>query len=188
MTEVVRVLGQVPDASAVYFAPRWEDRPHDFSELAKLAEFPALRTVSFHDSEIDDAGVAALCRATQIDNLTLQGCKMRNEGLRPLERLTNLEHLRLKDNRQLDNGCIDFLLPLRRLESLGVHETSITQAGLDRLHSLESLALLVIDLWEGNFEYDALVALSRRMPKCEILAKGRGAFEDGVFDGEWGRD
>jgi hypothetical protein len=50
---------------------------------------------------------------------------------------------------------------------------------------LTSLRDICIDVHDGNYTFDALSALSARMPWCTILAKGRGEFSLGTFDGDW---
>jgi hypothetical protein len=43
----------------------------------------------------------------------------------------------------------------------------------------------VLDIWKNNFTQEALLALSEKMPDCSILAKGKGEFKNGSFDGIW---
>jgi hypothetical protein len=102
-----------------------------------------------------------------------------------LEWLPKLKHLRLKENTQLSNACIPHLLKLKQLVDLAIHETSINQASVNQLVSMETLKDICLDVWEDNYKFDELLNLSIRMPQCRILAKGRGEFFQGKFQGRW---
>jgi hypothetical protein len=155
----------------------------DMDELAKLRSFPRLTSASFAGTNVDDRGLGHLAGVETLANLNLQDTKISNDGLAHLARLPRLTHLRLKDNRQLTNACIAHVLQLTHLTEIQIHETSIDQRGLDQLVALPSLTDICLDIRNDNYTVDALLALSARMPRCTILAKGRGEFRDGRFDG-----
>lgn len=163
-------------------------RPHRIacmSELAKLAGLVNLRNADFYATNINDEGLRHLANASTIDYLNLQETEISNEGLGWLAGMPRLAILRLKDNPQLNNECVDELLKLGNLVQLEIQETSIDQDGLDRLAPMTRLRDICVDLDGANFSYARLLALSRRMPECEILVKGNGTFSQGAFDGKW---
>jgi len=143
------------------------------TELRRLRALPRLRAASFYDFPIDDPALVLLCEVPTLENLVLQSTRVSNAGLSQLARLPALAHLRLKDNRQLDDECVPHLLALPCLHSLQVHETSITAIGLARLAGLPRLRELCVDDETGTEA--ELRELSMLMPRCEILVKGWGA-------------
>lgn len=197
----VVVFGQTLAPDADHFFPErrahLEDDPDatplDMDELARLRALSGLRVVSIYDMPLDDRGLAHLCDCPGVDNLALQNTQISDAGLRHLARLTQLRHLRLKDNRQLTDACAPHLAAVRSLEDLQLHETSVGPAGLAELAALPNLRHLLVPLRSLERHADAdrakvyadLLALSKRMPRCELLAKGRGTFTDGVFQGSW---
>lgn len=152
-------------------------------QLRRLAALPRLSSASFCDVPLTDEGLGYVCECTTLDNLRLQHTALTNGGLAVLARLPALRYLRLKDNPQLDDGCVPHLSALTRLVNLQVHETSIRATGLMALSGVPDLEELVVDTETGSRE--ALEALSRKRPKCEILVKGQGSFFAGRFEGRW---
>ena len=178
------VFGEALDPRATTFVARAALAVPDMDELRALAALTRLRFASFCDVPLDDVGLGHVCAASTIDNLSLQNTRVTNAGLAQLANLPLLRHLRLKDNPQLGDACVQHLLALVNLDSLQVHETSITAAGLAPLVELPWLRDLCVDDETGAFA--EVRALSLRLPRCEILVKGRGCFLAGEFDGERG--
>ncbi len=178
------VNGQAFDRSISHFS---FDSLHigRMEELAKLSGFASLRSASFCDTNLNDDGLRHLANATTIENLNLQYTQISNQGLAFLAGMPRLTDLRLKGNDQLTSDCIVHLLKLGNLENLQIHETSIDQSGLDRLAPMAQLRDLCIDEWNEHLSFESLQALSRQMPLCLILVKGKGQFCDGVFSGKW---
>ena len=184
MSHTICVDEQSFDSAIEYFTfARFQI--HQMDELEKLALFPNLRSASFGGTNLDDVGLRHVSSVSTLENLNLQDTKITDEGLAWLERLPRLKHLRLKENTQLTNACVPRLLRLSSLVDLGIHETSIDQHGLNELVSMKNLRNICIDVWNGNYSFDALLSLSTRMPACTILAKGQGEFFEGEFDGVW---
>ncbi len=182
---VIDIDGESFDPEIEHFAFSLYHRIANMDELAKLRSLTRLVSASFMATGLDDRGLSHVADVPTIENLNLQDTAITNDGLAHLRRLPRLQYLRLKDNPQLTNACIRHLLPLSALVDLGIHETSIDQRGVDRLTGLTSLRDLCIYVRDGNYRFDALLALSSRMPWCRILAKGRGEFYDGAFVGTW---
>lgn len=180
----VTIGGARFDASSSHFSLSITQL-QDMAELKKLRLFSDLRSASFAGTNLNDVGLAHVARVRTIDNLNLQDTEISDAGLACLERLPNLQHLRLKGNPQLTNACVPHLARLTQLVDLQIHETSITEAALTELAGLAELRGVSVHVWQGNYTFDGLLALSVRMPGCAVLAKGHGEFLDGTFYGEW---
>lgn len=182
---LISIDGQLFDPSSEHFSFAPYHRIGDMRELAKLRGFANLRSASFYDTGLNDEGLRYVSDVPTIENLNLQDTRISNEGLGVLERLPQLLYLRLKENEQLSNECIPHLLKLRQLVDLQIHETSIDQCGLNQFAVMGSLEDICLDVWGNNYSFEGLLGLSTRMPRCRILAKGRGEFWQGEFSGTW---
>jgi hypothetical protein len=182
---LIVIDGQPFDPSSEHFSFDCYHQVGDMRELGKLRAFTKLKSASFYGSGLNDVGLRYVSDVPTIENLELQNTRISNEGLSVLERMPNLKYLRLKENAQLSNECIPHLLKLKHLVDLQIHETSIDQYGVNQLVVLDTLRDICLDVWKGNYSFDELLDLSIRMPRCRILAKGRGEFVQGEFGGTW---
>jgi hypothetical protein len=182
---VISIDGQLFDPSSEHFSFGGYHTIADMQELAKLCAFTNLKSASFFGTGLDDVGLGYVTDVPTIENLDLQYTLISNDGLSVLERLPNLRYLRLKENPQLSNECIPHLLKLKQLIDLSIHETSIDQFGVNQLVVMDTLEDICLDVWKDNYSFDELLDLSIRMPRCRILAKGRGEFFRGEFTGTW---
>jgi hypothetical protein len=182
---LISIDGQLFDPSSEHFSFDWHHMIGDIKELAKLRVFTNLKSASFFGSGLDDVGLRYVSDIPTIENLDLQNTMISNEGLSVLERLPDLKYLRLKENAQLSNECIPHLLKLKQLVNLQIHETSIDQYGVNQLVVVDTLRDVCLDVWKDNYSFDELLDLSIRMPRCRLLAKGRGEFFQGEFCGTW---
>jgi len=136
----ILVDGQHVDTDAQHFTCRY--MISDQSELAKLSQLRLLKSASFADADLTDIGLGSICKVSTLENLNLQGTQISNDGIRLLRSLPNLRYLRIKDNLQLNNDCVQHLARLTNLVDLAIHETSIDQNGLNLLVSMYSLRYL----------------------------------------------
>jgi len=186
VSQIIRIDEESFSSSIEHFSFSIDhDQIVTMDDLRNLRLFSKLESASFCATNLDDVGLEHVSRVPTLENLDLQYTKITDDGLACLQHLPGLKYLRLKENAQLTNACIPHLLRLNALVELQIHETSIDQHGLDRLEGLKNLRHIVLDVWEGNYSFDALLALSTRMPACTILAKGDGEFFQGRFDGVW---
>jgi len=185
MSSPILIDHQMFDATIEHFSFSFYHQIEDMDELAKLSRLPRLRSATFMGTGLDDRGLSHVCGVATIEHLDLQDTMVSDGGLACLARLPRLTHLRLKANRQLTNACIPNILRLAALTELQIHETSIDQAGANQLATLSNLRDLCLYVEDDNYTFEALRQLSGRMPRCTILAKGRGEFLDGEFDGTW---
>ncbi len=185
MNSPIWVDGQPFDTSIEYFSFAAYHQIERMGELRKLALLPNLKSASFCATNLDDVGLEHLSHVATLQYLDLQNTQISNDGLAYLARLPSLTYLRLKENRQLTNESIPHLLRMERLADLQIHETAIDQQGLRDLEGMKTLRDICIDVRNNNYTFDGLLALSARMPQCTILAKGRGEFFQGQFNGKW---
>lgn len=181
----ITICGQPFNTSAEHFGFEWPfQKITDMSELLKLKEFRALKSASFGSTNLNDEGLEIVCANTRIENLDLQDTKITSDGLQFLAQLKGLKYLRLKENHQLGNASVVHLNQLHQLIDLQIHETSISHRGLATL-SLPQLQDLLVDIRKNNHTRETLLALSRRIPNCTILAKGDSEFYQGEM--VWGK-
>jgi hypothetical protein len=156
------------------------------TSLAALQRFSRLTSATFSSTNLNDEGLSYVCQVETLDSLDLQDTTISDAGLVHLTRLPRLKTLRLEDNLQLTDGAAGHLSGLRALVDLQIQETSISEAGLSRLRGLSHLRDVCLSVWEGNYSFGGLLALSKQMPRCTFLVKGCGEFRSGHFEGSWG--
>jgi hypothetical protein len=181
----VSIDGQLFDCDTRHFSFSANHQIREVTELSKLAMLSRLESASFVGSGLDDHGLKLVVKSSAIDNLNLQQTRVSNEGLASLAQLKRLRFLRLKENFQISNECIPHILSLHALVDLQIHETSIDQHGLRKLVPLCNLRDICLDVTHSNYSFASLLEISGLMPKCTILAKGRGDFCNGSFEGTW---
>ena len=69
---------------------------------------------------------------------------------------------------------------MKGLTSLQIHETEISGKDMATLN-LPNLEELLVDC-EDDLDYETLLDLSKKLPQCEIICKGKGVFRDGKFE------
>ena len=102
------------------------------ADLARLACFPELETLSLFDSSIGDAGIAHLKPLVNLRTLYLGRTKVTDAGLDALTGMTQLKTLGLSDTRVTDAGLLR-LTHLQQLASLNLRRTPTTEAGVFKL-------------------------------------------------------
>ncbi len=150
-------------------------------ELEKLQQLSQLDAVSLNGTNVNDTGLKYLGRCVTVTNINLTFTPITDEGIGHLTSLPILQHLRLKETDVSTLGIPHFN-QMTSLISLQVHETEIFAKDLAEQLSLPNLKELIADC-DNDEDFEALLALSKRLPECEILAKGKGTFLGGVFQG-----
>ncbi len=139
-------------------------------ELAELLRLNRLQYADFAYSDLDDDGLAVIGRIGSLEGLDLQCTRITDGGLRHLREMPSLTALRLKENRQLTNACVEHLLEIRTLANLQIHWTSIDHDGLRGLASLPNLEFLCLRVEDDNFSAKDLDEFRRRKPDCQLVA------------------
>lgn len=94
-------------------------------------------------SDLIDKHLEAIEKIDSLGLLDLDATKITGQRLFYLEPLKNLKQLRLKDNPQLTDMCIEYLLNIQSLELIHIGNTSITTVGARVLLVYDNKVLLV---------------------------------------------
>ncbi len=109
--------------------------------LAGLAAFPALEQVYLGSVTIPDPTAAILGGLRTLRRIDLNGTRLSDAGLAAVCRNVQLEDLWLSENPITDAGMAA-LEPLRSLKMLNLCETQVTDAGVVHLRGLTNLTYL----------------------------------------------
>ncbi|HEY9364235.1 MAG TPA: hypothetical protein VIQ00_13295 [Chitinophagaceae bacterium] len=146
---------------------------HYYARLPEdIDEIPAcIKHVRCRTSEIDDYGLSQMVTVVKsIDMLDLDDTEITNEGIMHLTKLENLKELRLKECRQIDNDCLQYLNQITTLELLHLGGTAVTLDGLEKLISLKNLqTLLVSSDDEMEIVKIQLLKIAAALPRCEFI-------------------
>lgn len=176
-TDSIEICGQLFDKNSLHFSFEYPfSEISDMTELRKLEQLKFLETVSLSSTNLNDSGLKFIRKNLNINNLNLQDTKISNTGIAFLSSLKKLAYLRLKENFQLDNACINFLNQLVSLIDLQIHETSIDQYGIKHLNLPNLRSLLV-----NECDQEVLISLSNKLPQCSILVKGKAEYLNGTI-------
>jgi hypothetical protein len=91
-----------------------------------------------------DSDLACLSGLTEIENLGLTGPGLGDDGFKHLAWLTKLKHLQITGSTDLTDDGLLHLANMRRLDSLTIHNSRITERGLAHLYPLKTLHIILI--------------------------------------------
>ena len=128
-----------------------------------------------------DHDLVTIGQVKSLELLDLDLTNITDDGLQHLSSLTNLGELRLKDNPQLTDDCVDYLINLENLKLIHIANTSITINGLKKMVSHLDLETIIIDS-DFNNNIDELLRITEKYPKLTIIFKGRGDISNGKID------
>jgi len=94
-------------------------------------------------STVDDAGLEAIGRLTDVQELNLNYTDVTDAGLEHLNGLTNLKKLYLNDPKITNAGLVH-MKALTQLDTLHLNNTQVTDAGLEHLKGMTDLNVLSI--------------------------------------------
>ncbi len=150
----------------------------DMKELKKLMDFSELESISLNGTNINDIGLRYIAQCPTVTNINLTFTSISDQGIAHLSTLPNLEYLRLKETR-IGPKSVAYFNTMTSLKSLQVHETALSGAAVEALN-LPNLEELFIDA-DTPKDMDVLINVSKKMPACRIIIKGKGEFLNGVF-------
>lgn len=175
--ENIPIFGQHVDTDTAYFSfSVWDDIPS--KELQKLLKLTHIRHLNVSSCDLEDKHLETIGKLKTLELLDLDSTEISDHGLSFLEPLQQLKQLRLKDNPQLTDNCIDYLVRIPSLEMLHAGNTSITSTGLSLLLDRVQLKTLILDSEFADSIAD-LLDLSGRYPDLEIILKGTGCISNG---------
>src|SRR5687767_399003 len=114
----VEICNEKFDLNINHFSFSSYSKISNMIELKLLSRFSNLKSASFGSTNLNDQGLSYIVENGSIENLDLQDTKISNGGIEHLTRLKNLKSLRLKENYQLTNDCIQYINKLESLEDL----------------------------------------------------------------------
>ncbi|MNJ91840.1 hypothetical protein D3C87_94950 [compost metagenome] len=173
----ITIFKQNVQTDTVYFSVSFLDEI-EIPELQKLVHLTNLKHLNLSSLDLRDEHLEIIGEITSLELLDLDLNEISDQGLRFLEPLKNLKQLRLKDNPQLTDGCIDQLVRIPSLEMLHAGNTSITISGLSRLLDRVQLKILILD-YEFADLLEELKGLSNAHPSLEITVKGKASILNG---------
>ena len=94
---------------------------------------------AYHDSDL-----TSLSGLTNMEDLTLTGSGIGDAGLKHLTTLTNLKYLQIQGGANLTADGLKHLANMRRLDSLFIGDSRITERGLAHLYHLKTLHIIRI--------------------------------------------
>ena len=150
-------------------------------ELKKLIQLKNLKHLNISSSDLFDKHLIFIGQLETLELLDLDLTEITDNGLRNLNSLKRLRELRLKDNPQLTNDCIEFLFDIEQLELIHIENTSITKTGLIKLLTQKELKSVILGS-EFDNEIDELLRITKTYPKLEITLKGTGLISNGKLN------
>jgi hypothetical protein len=134
--------------------------------LELLQRVPRLQRLVLIDTDVSDAGLAAIGELQGLEQLLLLGADITDDGLAHVARLANLRILRL-DNTQISDEGLKHLARLQYLERLDLVGTRVTDNGLQQLTRLRRLQRLYLNdtaVTEAGASW-----LVERLPEARIV-------------------
>ncbi|WP_254507842.1 leucine-rich repeat domain-containing protein [Anatilimnocola floriformis] len=163
---------QNEDAQQLLEIPKLDDldlRKTAFTTPAfvTLAKHKALRKIRAPQTKFDNESLKAIAPMKQLVALDLSDCELLTAvGCAALGDLPNLEMLKLSGSG-IDDGTLDFIVPLKKLKVLGLAQSSVTKVGLDKLE--QHPALKKLDLYGCPNVNSAALEKLGTIPNLETL-------------------
>ena len=179
--EIVDIVGHEVRIDADYLRLRFFGEI-EISEIQKILRLKNLKHLKLSSSDLIDKHLEAIGKIDSLELLDLDATDITNQGLFYLEPLKNLKQLRLKDNPQLTDICIEYLLNIQSLELIHIGNTSITIVGLRKLLSKVELESIILEKPEFGNLIDELLIITSGHPKLEIILKGIGIISNGKLN------
>lgn len=151
------------------------------TELQKLFQLKHLKHLNLSSSDLFDKHLEVIGQMKTLELLDLDLTEITDNGLRNLKPLKQLRELRLKDNPQLTNECIEHLINIDQLEFIHIGNTSITIKGLTKLITQKQLKSVIVDI-EFENEINELLRITQKDSKLEITLKGKGIISNGKLN------
>lgn len=177
------------------------DETHvDDDAMEALSHIPTLQAVKIGHTAVTDKGIAALAKLPGLKVLELRGLEnVTDKGLEPVGKMKSLINLDIGFNRDL-GPCLKYfkevdpiifelqrtgvhdedlgpLLGMKRLNTLGLQDTPITDDSFKVLKQLKSVTILDIRNCQHISQAGA-EQLAKEMPWCRI----RSGFQKDAFD------
>jgi hypothetical protein len=120
------------------------------------------------DDTFRDSDLACLSGLTNIENLSLTGPGIGNDGFKHLASLTKLKHFQITGSVDLTDDGLQYLAGMRRLDSLTIHNSRITNRGFIHLYLLKTLHIIRIKS-ELPISSSAIARLRTELPHLQAI-------------------
>ncbi|MBC8469988.1 MAG: hypothetical protein H8D56_11000 [Planctomycetes bacterium] len=133
---------------------RQDDEGLDLSGLKKLRSLRIMmrhqttrvgNEVVFTWDAYHDSDLMSLSGLTNLEDLSLTGPGIGDDGFKHLASLTNLKYLQIGGSANLTDDGLIHLANMRRLDSLFIGDSRITERGLAHLYPLKTLHIIQIN-------------------------------------------
>lgn len=144
----------------------WARLPEDAEEVPVHISHLRCR-----DAKINDVILSKLVTVIHsVDMFDLDDNEITNEGINYLKKLESIKELRLKECRNIDNGCLKYLNQITSLELVHLGSTGVTIDGLYQLKNLVNLKTLLVSAdEEKEIIREKLSAIANDLPYCEFI-------------------
>jgi Leucine-rich repeat (LRR) protein len=162
----------------VSFDDQSPDRPIIGADLSNLpitdddvcqliGHAPELQWLNLTDTNVTDACLAHLERASRLTILSIGRAPITDSGLKHMAQVQQLEDLSLFGTKITDTG-LEHLRTLSKLQELDLQETSVTDAGLKSLQQLDRLEY--VRLRDTAVTRNGIRDLGKKLPRltCEL--------------------
>jgi hypothetical protein len=118
----------------------WISRIHDLDDLT---------TLSFQNTQVDDAAVAALGPLKSLESLNIAICPVTDAAIPLIVKYPTLHRFYISSNKKLTGRGFDKLASMKSLEMINLHYTGIDDEGLRQIAMLPAIHQLEL----GHGEY-----------------------------------
>lgn len=129
-------------------------------DISPLLDIPKLRVLDLSNNMISD--IRALMSMTTLEHLNLAGNKI--SSITALSQLKQLKELVLNGN---DIDGTQNLAKLSALKILGLKETGISDADLEKLYNLKNLTVLALEN-NPDITESGVNQLKKKLPQCKV--------------------
>jgi hypothetical protein len=137
----------------------------------QLSNHKKLMSLGFAEDTIKEENLHYLSTLPDLRCISLRRTGLSVAGMREVAKCTNLRSLDIARNPKIDDRCIQYIRPLKKLGWLWLNETKISVKGLLQL---KGLPLHGIVLPAAHYSQSELTAIAKVLPGA-TLSKGVGA-------------
>ncbi|MBI1271082.1 protein kinase [bacterium] len=147
--------------------------------LKELTGLP-LNTLSLAKTSVDATGIANLTGLKYLIRLDLVSCpNIDDDALKDIGRLTNLQEIRLSNNRITDKA-LEYLADCKSLEVIELEHTAITDEGIRTICKMDKIESLGLSQC-SNLTPEALRLIGARFPDIRHLQIAKMKLVPGQF-------
>jgi hypothetical protein len=147
-----------------------------FKQFAALKQ---LRCIHLPRNCLKDENLQYLASVPNLEYLSIGHCNLSDAGVKYLANCSKLKMLNIGDNPKITDQSIKYLVTMKSLRSLVLHDTSISARGILQL---KTLSLLRLELPSKNFTRAQYNDIDKAFPGVRISAPSRQKSVDSDTD------